>query len=270
MDGLEALCLGLQRYAYPCRYGDLVKDYRRPVPQLCLAFNWVTNFIFDAHKHRLTTLEQHWLAPQQLRIYADVIHQKGAPLNNCWGFIDGTVRPICRPGEHQRVAYNGHKRVHSLKYQSVTSPNGMIANLYGPVEGRRHDAYLLRESGLLTMLEGGSHDAEGNLLCIYGDPAYPVRPQLQAPFPTANITPEQAAFNRAMSKVRITVEWSFGDVINFFKYTDFKKSQKILLSSCAKMYMVSAILTNAHTCIYGNNTSSYFELQPPSLDEYFQ
>ena len=59
------------------------------MPQLCLAFNWVTKFIYDAHKHRLVTLEQEWLAPQQLRTFADAIQQKGSPLNNCWGFVDG-------------------------------------------------------------------------------------------------------------------------------------------------------------------------------------
>lgn len=47
---------------------------------------------------------------------------------------------------------NGHKRVHALKFQSVIAPNGMIANLYGPVEGQRHDAGMLRMSGLLTEL----------------------------------------------------------------------------------------------------------------------
>ena len=26
--------------------------------------------------------------------YADVVHSKGAVLDNCFGFIDGTVRPI--------------------------------------------------------------------------------------------------------------------------------------------------------------------------------
>ena len=54
-------------------------------------------------------------------------------MDNCIGFIDGTVRPICRPGEFQRVVYIGHKRVHALKFQSFTLPNGMIANMYGPI-----------------------------------------------------------------------------------------------------------------------------------------
>ena len=29
--------------------------------------------------------------------------------------------------------YNGHKRVHALKFQSIALPNGLIANMYGPV-----------------------------------------------------------------------------------------------------------------------------------------
>ena len=60
---------------------------------------------------------------------------KGSPLTNCFGFIDGTVRQISKPGENQRILYNGHKRVHSLKFQSVAIPNGLIANLYGPLRG---------------------------------------------------------------------------------------------------------------------------------------
>ena len=68
-----------------------------------------------------------------LQEYADVIHAKGVPLENCFGFIDGTVRPIARPDQHQRIVYNGHKRVHSLKFQSVALPNGLIGNMFGPV-----------------------------------------------------------------------------------------------------------------------------------------
>ena len=61
------------------------------------------------------------------------ILQKGAPLDNCFGFIDGTVRPICRPNRGQRTVYNGHKRVHALKFQALALPNGLIGHIYGPV-----------------------------------------------------------------------------------------------------------------------------------------
>ncbi len=46
-------------------------------------------------------------------------------LENCRGFVDGTVRPICRPGENQCIMYNGHKRVHAIKFQFVVAPNGL-------------------------------------------------------------------------------------------------------------------------------------------------
>ena len=73
------------------------------------------------------------LNPAALQTYADAIHNRGAPLDNCLGFIDGTVRPICRPKQDQRMVYNGHKRIHALKFQSLALPNGLIGHLYGPL-----------------------------------------------------------------------------------------------------------------------------------------
>ena len=81
------------------------------------------------------------------------------------------MRPVCRPGLNQRVLYNGHKIVHAIKFQSVVAPNGLIANLFGPVEGRRHDSGMLAMSGLLPMLETYSVSSTGQALCLYGDPA---------------------------------------------------------------------------------------------------
>ena len=131
--GTEALCMLLRRLSYPCRYSDLIQRFGRPVPEMCMISNTVMDIIFDNHGHRLSQWNPDILNPQMLQIYAATIHAKGAPLENCFGFIDGTVRPISRPGKHQRVVYNGHKRVHSLKFQSVALLNGLIANMYGPV-----------------------------------------------------------------------------------------------------------------------------------------
>ena len=68
-----------------------------------------------------------------MEIYNNAITAKGSPLNNFLGFIDGTVRPISKPGQNQHVVYNGHKRVHGVKFQSVALPNGIIGNMYGPI-----------------------------------------------------------------------------------------------------------------------------------------
>ncbi|KAK3746634.1 hypothetical protein QZH41_012839 [Actinostola sp. cb2023] len=72
-----------------------------------------------------------------------------------------------------------HKRVHALTFQSIVIPNGIIANLYGPVEGRKHDSGMLADSEIYNNdLTRNSFDPNGNPLCVYGDPAYPLRSHL--------------------------------------------------------------------------------------------
>ena len=78
-------------------------------------------------------------------------------------------------------------------------------------------------------------------------------------FRNPRLTPLMEAFNALMSSVRISVEWLFGDVINYFKFLDCKKNFKIGMSGIGKMCIVCALLHNAHTCLYGNKTSSFFE-----------
>ena len=72
-------------------------------------------------------------------------------------------------------------------------------------------------------------------------------------------------YNHRISAVRTSVEWLFGDVVNSFKFNDFKRNLKIFLNSVGKMYVVSVILRNALTCLYGNLTSTFFYLTPPRL-----
>ena len=72
-----------------------------------------------------------------------------------------------------------------------------------------------------------------------------------------------------MSSVRTSFEWLFGDAINYFKFMNFKKNLKIVLSPVGKMYVVCAILQNAHTILCGNATSNYFRKEPPNSNEYF-
>ena len=132
-DGIEGLCMLLKRMSFPCRYSDIIYRFGRPVPVLSMVTNQVVDYIYQAHGHKITQWNNQLLNPAALQTYADAMERRGAALDNCFGFVDGTVRPICRPNEHQRTVYNGHKRVHALKFQSVTIPNGLIANLYGPV-----------------------------------------------------------------------------------------------------------------------------------------
>lgn len=128
---------------------------------------------------------------------------------------------------------------------------------------------MLTDSRLLRNLQQYAFSNAGQPVCVYGDPAYPLRVHLQAPFRHGVLTAQMEAYNASMSAVRSSVEWLFGDIVNYFKSLDFKKNLKIGLSSVGKMYIVSALLQNAHTCLYGNQTSTFFDLDPPTLEEYF-
>ena len=129
---------------------------------------------------------------------------------------------------------------------------------------------MLRMSGLLEALEQYSYSSTDQPLCIYGDLAYPMRVHLQVPYQGARLSNDQQSFNASMSTVRTAVEWVFGDITSYFAFLDFKKNLKIGLSPIGKMYAVCALLRNAVTCLYGSSTGSYFDVQPPTLQEYFQ
>lgn len=55
--------------------------------------------------------------------------------------------------------------------KSVQAPNGMIAHIFGPIEGCRHDAFMLGVSGLSAKLCQFVQPS-GEPYVIYGDPAY--------------------------------------------------------------------------------------------------
>ena len=233
----------------------------------------VVDDVYERFKDRLTSLDLTWLDPAA---FSDAVSSKGAALNNCWGFIDGTVRPIARPTHSQRIMFSGHKRVHCIKFQvctkinfismfitrflfiqSVVTPNGLIAHLFGPIEGRRHDAFMLAESGVTQKLAQFNQSYRQPYV-IYGDPAYGVSRNILTPFRGAQLTNQQHRFNKSMSQVRVCVEWTFGKICQYFTYIDFKRNNKVLLQPIAKYYMVAALLTNCHTCLFWFTDKFFF------------
>ena len=121
-DGMTGLCIVLKRLTYPCRFSDMMPTFGMAVPELCMVFNTVVECIFNQHGHLTSQWNDSVLSAENLERYAESIANKGAPLRNCFSFVDGTVRPICRPSKNQRTVYNGHKRVHSLKFHLLSCP----------------------------------------------------------------------------------------------------------------------------------------------------
>ena len=125
---------------------------------------------------------------------------------------------------------------------------------------------MLTDFHLLQDLEQFAFSADGPPFCIYGDPAYPINASPSPkPIQKCSSDPPDAGI-QCWNQLRKNI---CGMVIrryyDYFKFLEFKKNLKIGLSSVDKMYLVSAILRNALTCLYWNQTSDFFQCDPPEL-----
>jgi hypothetical protein len=263
-----SLAMLLRRLSYPSRYADIYRLFGWERSRVSRVTQTLSSYIYRRWLY-LLRFDSRRLTPTQLKHYADAIHLKGAPLSNCWAFIDGTLKEVARPVHNQRILYNGWKRVHAIKFHALVTPDGLISHLYGPVEGRRHDETLYKESGLAGILEQHSHAPDGSPLVVYGDPAYGLSRHLISPYKGVSLTREQHLFNSGMSKVRESVEWGFHEVISQFAFLDYKKNLKVLLQPVGLLYAVAVLLCNAHVILHGSQISSFFHYPPPTLGQYF-
>lgn len=266
---LEGLLVLLRRLAYPARLGDLCEEFGRSKPVLSVIFNTMLIWTWERWGALLTDPFARYLDQERIASYSRAVAGKSNVDLNIWGFIDGTVRRICRPDEDQREYYNGHKRLHGLKYQVVTTPDGLICSLSGPYEGRRHDAGVFARSGLLEQLQQHMNLPGGETYALFGDSAFPFSVYLQKGYAGNHLTPAQEAFNARMSSVRQAVEWSFEEITTYWPYLDMKRQQKVGLQPVGLHFRVAVLLINCLTCMKrGNEVSDYFQLSPPILQDY--
>ncbi|KAJ3978446.1 hypothetical protein F5890DRAFT_1422592, partial [Lentinula detonsa] len=116
---VEALSLLLVRYRSGCDQFELQTKYDRCQSSLSEVLNELIEYLDERWKHLLDCDRDGVFHPDQLATYADAISARGAPLSNCIGFLDCTIRKICRPSFYQEVCYNGYKKIHALKYQAI-------------------------------------------------------------------------------------------------------------------------------------------------------
>jgi hypothetical protein len=185
-----------------------------------------------------------------------------------WGVVDGTLQPIARPENVQEAVYNGHKRQHALKWQYVSTPDGLIF-LYGPEDGAKHDITVWKASGIAEWSRQHAHTAAGEPLNLYGDKGYSMGSGIITPFKGNRIEPKEDLFNRITSKYRITVEWSIGMIPLLFPRFRDKHWQRAGLSAIGQDYKVAALIRNALTCYASCETTIYMRCSPPTLEEYF-
>jgi nuclease HARBI1 len=197
----------------------------------------------------------------------------GLPVDRIWGFLDGTDLAISRPTHNQREAYSGHKHRHVLKFQGVTTPDGILVQMFGPVEGCRHDATLLADSHLVEQLRAFMTAHFGPAIAdwyfLYADKGYGITDVIQTPIRGVEAqNPAAVAANRLMSGVRIAVEHSFRKFKSLWAFQNYYMDCKLELSAVGRFYIVCVLLTNVHTTLYESQVGRAYHCAPPSLHEY--
>jgi hypothetical protein len=268
----KAFCLVLYRLSAPNRFKENLAMFGRSRAYQSIIFNDVVCHLASRYKTKMFW-DPRRLTIDRLRMYAQAIGACGG-VSSVWGFIDGTQRGICRPSEDQREWYSGYKKAHTIKYQAIMTPDGIISHIAGPYEGRLGDWGAWKASEFATVLRGLLDPLlEEERLYLYGDPAYSCSYGVIGAYKatvSAGLTPEQQGFNRDMSALRISVEHGFGKVMNLWRFNAFSRDLKIGLSPVAAYFIVAVLLTNIHTSLRGSQTSVQFNMQPPPLDEYLR
>jgi hypothetical protein len=262
----EAFCMTCFKFAWPMRLGTMTRVFGASTSRMSRIISALRSMLF---KHFASQLKHpELLSLESLERFCAVVRPKSG-LSICFAFIDGTVRPMCKPSVLQGSCYNGKDRTHALKYQAVTTPDGMFLQLSGPWPGSRHDQFMVKESGILEYVVDLPRRADGALFVIYGDQGYSTAPGIETPYFDDAVDAAHAAYNEAMSASRICVEWSFGGILQNWAHNAFTPQQQLLSNrKIGQVYIVAALLTNFLNCLRPNNTSQYFGLSPPVLEVY--
>jgi nuclease HARBI1 len=144
----------------------------------------------------------------RLAHYARSIRERESSFHQVVGFLDGTRQPVASSTDPtmQRASYN-KKYGPNMAWQYATGPDGLCIDMFGPVNGSRHDSAVFSRSQL---------ESSWKALCpgprtyqLYSDSAYPASFILLKKI--KNLTDRgKLAFNKQMSSLRISVEWAFG------------------------------------------------------------
>jgi hypothetical protein len=159
--------------------------------------------------------------------------------------------------------------LHGVKIQTCTLPNGLIADVFGPVSVRHNDLFTLGESRINPRMRDMQQGVFDILYALYGDSAYPIYDCILSRHLGDDLNEVLSLENECMSSVRESIEWVNADIKSKFAFISFHKGLKLRHSpNVIRLIVVACILTNCYKCLNGCQTSKYFDLKPPSLEEY--
>lgn len=245
---------------------------------LCRIFDAVISLVYIRFRHIVLDSNLRFFARRfalyHTKFQARIAQPVPVGVANVCGTIDATIVPVCKTDDPllQLVIYNGKDRVHAIKFQNTSFPDG-LGVLTGPLVGRRHDEMLLDLADTNTAMNNlqlAQNIPVANHKTLYMDKGYISRSHCRAAFRRGvNYLDWMHVENSKMKVPRgICAEMPFGKILSQNKFLSLSKGLKLQLSGVGIFYIVGCLFTNVHSCLYGNNVSEYFGCLPPTLYDY--
>ncbi len=296
LTGDTFLLMGIYRLKFPVRECDLQSYFGVELSIVSRALTQFYSFMTQRWGYLLFDHVSFWKPyfPQCAEAIREFLLQKhnlvfrAADMEggfSVFGFIDNTLNPTCRPGsgpngdgpnaprynrEIQEAFYTGWKKLNGMKYQTVNLPNGMIMHAYGGVSIRHNDSWSLRMSDINGIVSRAQEGSPVQYI-MYGDSAYTWMSHLKSRYVAAlgdNLTQRERDEDIAMSSVRESIEWDYGRIKSLWKTIDYKKMLRIGDGLVSDIFITAMLFPNAHCTMNGSQTTSYFNLMPPTLEEW--
>lgn len=290
--GEELLLLVLERCALGLRYLDLQQKYHIHHSTICRGVNYFAKWFNENWGYLLRDNLDFWgdyledsrdaVKNKMLSQYDFNVDEEIEDEFTIAMFIDCTIIRTDRPGGGpvepgvfaarypflvQEALYNGWKKCHGIKKQSIGMANGMAFHVSKGYSCRRNDLHVLNETNIddrLVELTIGNPPAE-RFTC-YGDSAYPMSQRISCRRDGEEFT----ELNKAMNGCRESIEWMYRDVTQYWKIIQTKRTFRLLTGyeKADNIIDLCFQFNNAWNTMNHNECSQWFDCAPPTFEVY--
>ena len=297
-SGEEALLVTLYRLSFPRRLSDIEETFGRDYSHWSRVIKYTMQWIIKNWWYLLSDNTEYWT--DQIPSFYEAITAKIVELGfdfplrllgfdseqrtyRVFAFIDNTIIKTCRPGGSaarrgpnapryhrlvQQAFYTGWKKVHGVKFQTVSLPNGMLYHVYGPVSCRRGDMFTLPHSQIQNKLKDVMASSFEVKYHVYGDSAYSRNDEITGHIEGSSLTDRQKMENKCFNACRESIEWGNKEIKNFFKTSVYDTGLRLKAMEVAAILQCCIFFTNCLCAMYGNQTSEYFGYSRDIFDDW--
>lgn len=169
-------------------------DYDVSASTVCTSVKWVED----------TLKEYPGIQIEDIKIEIEKLESQGIAVENI--ICDVEEQPIERPTINQKISYSGKKKMHTIKNQIIIPEGTKKIINYCTTIGTVHDSRILKESGVLPILEeksiGGKLDS--GYQGVQKELSKAMIPKKKSKL--HELTLEEKEYNRQLSKERVVIE----------------------------------------------------------------